>query len=290
MKSPEKILDDAIRDHQPGAIIGLFSGGHDSLTVTHWAATHLGSKLTTVVHIDTGIGVPETQQYVKDVCEQYGWPLEIYRAVENTYADGTPDPMVYEDIVLEHGFPGPSQHRIMYSKLKERQIRKVCRDYRGDGPVMFISGVRRQESSRRMGTVKEVARFGNQVWVSPFIDKSALDLTDYIVENNLPRSPVKDTLHMSGECLCGAFAQKGELEEIRLWYPKVAERIDKIQAKVCEKYPWGWEDGPPKWWLDKREAELAGQSDAFSGDFDHVEGELRQYLCAGCGKAAEGTK
>lgn len=31
--------------------------------------------------------------------------------------------------------------------------------------------------------------------------------------------------HMSGECLCGAFAKPGELDEIRFWYPAMADEL-----------------------------------------------------------------
>ena len=168
MKTPETILIDAVGEHQPAAIVCLFSGGHDSYTVTHFAANLLKDRLTMVAHIDTGIGIPETQQFVKDRCEAHGWPLKIYRAKENVKADGTPDPMIYEDIVKANGFPGAHAHRFMYVKLKGRQVDRIAREYKGE-KVMFISGVRQEESVRRMGTAKEVQATGRKIWVAPFV-------------------------------------------------------------------------------------------------------------------------
>ena len=38
---------------------------------------------------------------------------------------------------------------------------------------------------------------------------------------------------MSGECLCGAYAKRGELDEIALWYPDVAARIRDLERRVA---------------------------------------------------------
>ena len=243
-----EIIERAIAEHKPTAIFALFSGGHDSLVSTHFAANALGDRLDAVVHIDTGIGIPETQDFVRETCTTYGWPLLIYRAIENTKADGTPDPKDYEAIIMEHGFPGPSAHQYMYSNLKLRQVERLVRDHRGKRgqKVMLITGVRKEESSRRMGTVKDIqvpSKGGGQVWVAPMLDHTSQDQHEYMLEHRLPRNPVKDKLCMSGECLCGAFAHKGELKELEFWYPEVAGRIKRLEQRVLVKYGQcsGWE-------------------------------------------------
>lgn len=242
------ILERAIQEHRPRHIFCLFSGGHDSLTATHFVMQRLPG-MASVVHIDTGIGIPETQQFVVDTCARYGWPLKIYRATENTKADGTPDPQDYDQIVLENGFPGPGAHRIMYSKLKQRQIRRLVREHKQNRAdrIMLVSGVRRQESKRRMGNVAEIQREGAQVWVAPLMHFSDTEQHRYMVDNALPRNPVKDRLCMSGECLCGAFAHPGELKEIEFWYPEVGARIRNLEKRAAtlghrgdwEKSGWG---------------------------------------------------
>ncbi len=286
-----QIMESAIAEFKPDAIIPLFSGGHDSLSVTHFAFSHefLGRYMTTAAHIDTGIGIPDTQKFVIDTCGRYGWPLKIYRAMENTKSDGTPDPQNYEDIVVKNGFPGAFAHRFMYIKLKERQVNRLVREYKQHGKVMLISGCRKQESTRRMGTVEPIKVDGNTVWCAPFTNMSALQVSEYVTVNNIQRNMVKDLLHMSGECLCGAFAHKGELKEIECWYPEVAARIRRIEAKVkAAGFPWGWEDSPPKWWLEKNEADEYGQSEMFASERDEVLTEQGFLpLCTGCGKKFE---
>lgn len=243
-----EIFNLAVDKFQPKKIFALLSGGHDSLTATAAAYAILEEEISGVIHIDTGIGIPETQQFVIDVCAANNWPLQIYRASENTKADGSPDPMIYDDIVIKNGFPGPAAHRIMYAKLKQRQIRRLVRDNKEKfkDKIMLISGVRSAESTRRMGNVKDVFVDGAQVWVSPMLEFDDSDQQELMRDWGIPRNPVKDKLCMSGECLCGAFAQKGELAELKIWYPEVAQRIENLQIKVAAAGHIGsWETNKP---------------------------------------------
>lgn len=275
----KEILQRAIDIHKPSAVIGLFSGGHDSYTVTHFAIESY--YVNVVCHIDTGIGIPETQQFVIDRCKAHDWPLKIYRAVENTNAKGEPDPQVYEDLVLKWGFPGAHGHGMMYFRLKDRAIQRILRDYGAtkDAPVMLISGCRKEESTRRMGNTDEIQVRGKTVWVAPFTWMTGSDCAEYMRIHELPKNQVKEVLCMSGECLCGAFAKPNELKEIEFWYPDVAKRIKDLEVRVREAgFPWGWEEGPPKWWTEKNKAEKAGQLDAFQ---DEMDSEI-EMLCQSC--------
>lgn len=246
-------LRQAIAKYEPVAVVGLFSGGHDSLSACY-VASLLGDRLTTMAHIDTGIGVPATQQFVVDTCKRMEWPLEIYRAVENTRADGTLDPQVYEEFVRAHGFPGPAGHGLMYVRLKERALRRIERRYEASARgkrkryVMYVSGCRSQESERRMGHVEEVQIEGRRIWVAPIHDWTKLDTTGLIEHVGLERNPVVDLIHKSGECLCGAFAKKGELAELGMWplTRPAHDRIVKLQEELSQRFPWGWEGRPPR--------------------------------------------
>jgi len=276
------IMERAIATHTPSAIIGLFSGGHDSYTVTHFVAENFPNYLATVAHIDTGIGIPETQQFVIDRCNAHDWPLKIYRAVENTNAKGEPDPQVFDDLVLKWGFPGPYGHGMMYFRLKDRAIQRITREY-GE-PIMLISGCRKEESSRRMGNTAEIQDRGKQVWVAPFTYMTGSDCAAYMSLHELPKNEVKEKLCMSGECLCGAFAKKNELKEIEFWYPEVGKRIRDLEIKVREAgFPWGWEETPPPWWSARKKAAKAGQTDAFEAE---ANAEI-EMLCQSCHRKHE---
>ena len=196
----------------------LFSGGHDSLCATHLAMSD--GTASTVVHINTGVGIEQTRQFVRDTCAEQGWPLlELH-----------PDGKTYRDLVVEKGMPGgPKAHNTTYYWLKQRQVRRLVREHKQGrhGRVVLVTGIRVAESERRMASVmaQPVYRIGAQVWTNPILDWSAADCNRYIAEHGLRRNQVVDLLHRSGECLCGALAHHSEIAEIEQWYPVAAAQL-----------------------------------------------------------------
>jgi hypothetical protein len=79
------------------------------------------------------------------------------------------------------------------------------------------------------------------LWTKP-------DMNTYrLMMGDVPRNEVSDLIHMSGECLCGAFAHERELEEIGMWFPDVRAEIESLEADVLAtgrhaewKCRWGW--------------------------------------------------
>lgn len=221
--------------HRIAGICLLFSGGNDSTTLAHL----FKDVADCAVHINTGIGIERTRQFVRETCEDWGLPL-----IEERPPSGS----TYEELVVERGFPGPAQHWKMYQRLKERGLRQVRRRFVVNPRkerVLFLAGRRRDESKRRQNVVAH-ERVGSTVWASPFVNWTNADLNAYRAVNDVPRNEVADLIHMSGECLCGAFAKKEELDEIGFWFPDVRADIDALEAKVKEagipepRCHWGW--------------------------------------------------
>lgn len=238
-REPHEIIADALA-YKPRAIYAGYSGGDDSLVSTHWMMNNVpGCR---VLHINTGIGIELTRQHVRKTCAQYGWELIEVRAKEDCGQD-------YREMVLKHGFPGPAMHHRMYARLKERCVRKVVREskvHRRD-KVLIATGIHKEESLIRMGYGDRNINFvGAQMWVNHLYWWPKQRFREYIKEHGLPRSPVSVTLGMSGECLCGAYAHKGEKEMVRVVDPATAEYLDRLEEEVrAAGHNWGWEDGPP---------------------------------------------
>lgn len=217
----------------------LFSGGNDSTVLAHL----MKDRVDYAVHCNTTIGIEDTRQFVRDTCQ--GWGLEL---LERTA------PQSYRDLVLERGFPGPGMHFKMYQRLKERVLDEVRRELITDNRkqrVLFIAGRRRAESKRRQN-VPLYETDGSAIWCSPLAMWTKLDMNTYrLMQGDVPVNEVSEKLHMSGECLCGAFAKPDELEEIRFWFPAMAEEIDQLQRDVIaagHKTPfsrWGHGQGKP---------------------------------------------
>lgn len=234
-----QILDRAIEVHAEGrrvvAEVVLFSGGNDSTTLAHL----FRGRATHAAHANTTIGIEETRQFVRDTCDAWGLPL-----IEKL------PPVTYQELVLERGFPGPGQHFKMYQRLKERCLRQVRADLIHDSRrerVVFIAGRRRDESARR-ADVPFYEREGSTVWASPLAEWTKLDLNTYrLMHTDVPRNKASDLLHMSGECLCGSFAKKGELDAIAEWFPIEPARIRELERRIADRADipaarrkWGW--------------------------------------------------
>lgn len=178
-------------------------------------------------------------------------------------------------MVLKHGFPGPYGHRFMYIKLKERPLRQCIREFKKDkhDRILLVSGARSQESVRRMGHVQPIYEEGVRIWVSCIHDWSKLDCANYIESEGLKRNEVVDMIHKSGECLCGAYAKPGELDELAYWFPNTAKAIRQLEEEVkAAGHDWGWEGRPP------RRPEDIGQP------------ELPGLLCIGCERRREESR
>ena len=279
------LLDSAVQQYKPKMVVGLMSGGDDSIPACYVASLH--PQFSGILHVNTGIGIEATREHVRKVCAERKWRLWEYKASENVNAKGEPDPMSYERLVLGYGFPGGFGHGLMYSRLKERQLRRFERDHGAKAingrRVLYVSGMRKQESRKRSRHPTWIQCGGRFVFCAAIFDWDREDCGIGREYAGLPRNPVSEKIGKSGECLCGAFAHPGELDEIGFWYPETAAYIRDLEQRVrANGFPWGWEDnGPPGWWRSMRK----GQCDFFA-DADSVPVEM-QHLCHSCNKQAQ---
>ncbi len=258
-------ISEACETHGCRKVFALFSGGDDSLAALRVAVEH--PNFTAAVHCNTGIGVEATRDFVRETCREMRCPLIEFKAMENVNGKGEPDPQIYEQHVLEYGFPGPTKfgHGKMYARLKERSLRRLIRKHTSrKEKFVFASGCRADESERRMGTtvrirVGEVGSDGKvrekrRVWVNHLIDWTKADTLAFVATSGLKRNPVSQLIGKSGECLCGAFAKEGELEQLLSHdlTRSVGEYLLGLERRVLAAgFPWRWHERPPKWWMEQ---------------------------------------
>lgn len=264
--TPQQIIQKAIELHNPVAIYVGFSGGNDSRAVTHWMMNNVPGCRP--FHANTGIGIERTRQYVRDTCLTNGWDLREIRALEDCGQD-------YDEICMEFGFPGPDSHKMMYSRLKERCVRKLVKEskvgHHRRAKVLIASGVRHDESLIRMGYAgNEINTVGSQLWVNPIYWWSKAQRDEYNLASGIPENPITKELGMSGECGCGAFAHPGELAKWSAIDPSFGERIANLQQRVMNRgFSWNWEGRPPKGGFNKTQTDL-----------------FQMPMCVGCEKSA----
>jgi len=278
----------ALDEYSPNAIFAGFSGGTDSLMTTH--LLHELRDDVAALHINTGIGMKRTRQYVRETCDAHGWDLEEYRAEDNGYSY---DRMVKGEAKgVAGGFPGPPMHSIYYRRLKQRQIEAAHREHKGEygGKIVLVTGIRKDESKIRSGYANATVQHeSGVVWVNLIYHVPAHEKQTYIDLHGLETNPVSDVYGMSGECLCGAFdTGGGRLCELKhacehFGEPETYERIVSLQEEVQDRYPWHWDERRPKWFDDATEGQLSLEVDE---DAKVANRTAREYMCTGCGKAA----
>lgn len=248
------ILSEAIEAHvwsdgrMVAAKVVLFSGGNDSTTLAHL----FRNDADYFAHANTTIGIEETRQFVRRVSEEFG--VQLIERKPPRIEDQ------YRALVLDQGFPGPAMHFKMFTRLKERALEQIQRELVSNPRkerVVFIAGRRRTESERRKA-VPQMERKGSRVYASPLVNWTKLDLTTYrLIHRDVPRNSASDLIHMSGECLCGAFAAPNERAEIDYWFPLALNEVRELETLLvgrddipAHRKTWGWGADPAKKALD----------------------------------------
>lgn len=208
----------------------LCSGGKDSIVATHKTMQEAAGdkKNAVVVYLDTTIGIEANRQYVEDLCDEYNWQLWTLRTQQT-----------FEQMVEEYGFPGPSMHKMAYSYLKERQLSKLASV--AEDPH-FYTGIRINESDRRMRNYDEEDEMLGATWHKPIAHWTLDDVEAYIEDHNIPENELWNQGHFK-DCGCGAYGSPSELIELEADYPEVYERIRKLEESVDrddEYTTWGW--------------------------------------------------
>ena len=102
-------------------VYALVSGGHDSLTAMH-IVYQSSLPLDGIIHIRTGIGIPETRKFVRERADELGLEYHEVGAKHDEPGYHSEHRRVheeYEELVKQFGFPGPGAHKWMYVNLKE---------------------------------------------------------------------------------------------------------------------------------------------------------------------------
>lgn len=218
------------------ALVGMFSGGHDSRLSTELVSQH--PLFYGVVWADTATGAGETRQYIRETCARSGWQLER----------GTVHPMTYEAQILKYGFPSPHTHHQMYTELKAKSMSKVMtgittRKGIKRSQVGQITGLRAPESTRRQQFVKHyhekrAKKTGTleEVLINPIWDWSKQERDAMIDHLGLARNAYADKVGHSYECMCFANAVKNEREYRALLSPKYEEIEQKREQIVRLSY------------------------------------------------------
>jgi 3'-phosphoadenosine 5'-phosphosulfate sulfotransferase (PAPS reductase)/FAD synthetase len=151
-------------------------------------------------------------------------------------------PVEYEDLVRKYGFPGLSKHSWMVSYLKGRGVAQFKKAY---PKTPLASGVRVAESERRTLNTLPVSKWEGVVVYAPILNWSTAETWEYVRSKGYERPESYSKLGISGDCLCGSYAQPWERDAIRVHYPEVDTRLrmlenDPVVRCHQRRSVWGW--------------------------------------------------
>ena len=247
----------------------MLSGGDDSLTSLHVALT-LDIKIDFVIHGNTRTGIQETTNFVRTAVEHLG-----LHYLEADAGDS------YLRYLNRKGFfgVGLGSHAVAYHLLKqdhfERVVSQHIRQRRRGVRIMFLTGMRRDESAnrqKRMITACTVTkRRPNDMWTALILNWSKPECLEFLNGNSICRNPVSVNLCRSGECMCGTMQSKGDRAEASYYYPEWGKQLDELEKKIKAIHGFGWGVKMPS-------------------KANPAKTDLFQPMCVGCIKAMEEFK
>lgn len=201
----------------------LFSGGYDSLVSTHKAMED--GNADGVVYLRTSSELPKNTQFVKDVCEEFGWPLYIREPS-----------LTLKEFGLRYGFPKAGAHSWAFRYFKGHSLGRFVTEL-GERPE-FVTGVYRHESDRRFENVEaRVQEKDRWDYRSDVYNWRSHQFDDYRQDHGLPTSDVVEALGRSGDCFCMAYGTRDEeLVALRsAGFDDHADRLTEIESDVQEE-------------------------------------------------------
>jgi len=209
-----------IKRKKARTVIATFSGGKDSLVSTYIAneaCKSLDVKFK-VVFIDTTCALPNTIDYVENICSLMDWDLEIIKPKQSFW-----------ELVLKNGAPTPKR-RWCCKELKLKPLWDYLKKH--DSPRIVILGLRNGESHRRKKIRKSWFSKDAQAWMyNPIIDWSEKEVSTFIEILKVPVNPNYSKVGFAGDCFCGCFSTIDKIRRTAEAYPEFFMKIVEIEQK-----------------------------------------------------------
>lgn len=274
MDVSRSIIEDAIAEHNPIQVVVLYSGGVDSWVLAHVAHEIMNRRDLQVYSIDTTMSADGWRDYVHFCAKSEGWEFELY---EN--GRGYRQWVKY---LKKMGFPyAEAGHNWAYRALKERAIdaktKALKRGKSRQSRVLYLTGIRRDESARRKRNATTQRRDGSAVFCNPLIDWPNDLVAIYAVENGMPPNPFYETVGGSGDCQCnwGNFIT---LDILETHSPELYKKVKVLNDQISVIHGWGWDQKP-----DYKSIRLIERGQ-MQFDYDDM------FLCAGCNRSRKTKK
>lgn len=230
------IISRAIQEHKPKSVWVAYSGGKDSAIALHIASLTMCD--INVMAIDTGLAHDNWRETVKR-------QVAYYNCSNLEFVEGG-GKRFFETDVLENGFGySPAYHTVYYRNLKEDAIDKHIRENKSKkfDRIMYITGVRRAESSRRRKT-PDIHRKYARVTVNA-IAHFDNNFSDYFHSQYLPhyKNDIYNQWGTNGDCACN-WTCGLKLKRLQETSPVLGAWIKELSEKSVNDGGWVYGERP----------------------------------------------
>lgn len=267
LQQSNQIIQQAITDYKPYAVVVMVSGGDDSLTALQLCKV-LDVPITHILHGITRTGVQSTTDHVRAIAATFN--AQYIEADAGT---------TYEDYVTRKGFfgIGHTAHSFAYHQLKHQQFEKALslhiRRGQTNRNILLINGARIQESGNRaLNFIQPIRPDGTKkprdknIWVNIIHYWSKRECLDFLRDQKVQRCKAAILCHRSGECMCGTMQSKDAAAELAYFFPDWGAWWEDIRNRVTSKFGWDWGEDVPTEFKARKQREKAlsqGQLDLF---------------------------
>jgi len=211
---------DFVREYGIRSLVACFSGGKDSLAMTHYIFSEtdgLPDLDRYVVFVDTGVMLPISVEYVEKVCAEYGWPLHVLHPKQDFW-----------QLAPKWGCPSPNR-RWCCKHLKLEPIWRFMATLpfqRGEAV-----GMKWCDSKRRSRLPQIMYKRKTKSWgYLPIVSWSDEQVWVYIRRHRLP-TPPHYRLGLNETCVCGAFAHWKEWMALKAHFPELYARFVELEKQ-----------------------------------------------------------
>jgi len=249
LERSKEILKRLAAQYEFDEVVLAVSGGTDSVVAADVFARlgpEFGFKPDAIVHINTGISVPQSRLVAKIIAEIHD--LEF---IEQGYRNPQ-DAIAVR--VLSNGWPGDyggspatGGHGLEWANRKHKPMDEVYANI--EGFQLWVSGARKLESKKRQGNVPDSGIEKDKprrVWCSVIAGWTSDEKRQYIRERGLPVSEAYVFLGFSGECVACAHDNGGLLTDIDLLCPELSYCIRSVAVWLYQRVKRGEVDIAPK--------------------------------------------
>ena len=224
--SPEGIMKELMLIHKRKSLYCACSGGKDSISLAHYTYVNYRKYFKGIFYVVTGVGMKMVLDWLEGYAKGWDWKLFL---VKNKKGD------VYKERVMINGFPIESNHPVIMRRLKYIPMYDFAIKLANQSKnVLMMYGTRKFESARRMGNVPPILSHGRMWSCSPFYTKTNDEVYKYLAEHDLKISPTYEMFGKSGDCFCGSYTSREEMDLLKKYEPELAEYFLQLERDIAE--------------------------------------------------------